>query len=225
MVNSTGKNLKVIIITELGKDWQTFSYWYSFWKNLPDAEISITSFRTGDMAIRFLQWAKRMNIPYHYRNLFSKDDEIINMLNCLKKETKDGDNVLIVKEVMALREFGTDLLNTLNKDIDLVESQDAWYFNNISIQKINQMLNNHEFHQNWKLGLKICKEPLLCSYAKDEAISCLSSLKKGCGRWIDTLKGCPLSNAAEFVSEEMTINEIKIISLWEKMVPMYNSLK
>lgn len=52
----------------------------------------------------------------------------------------------------------------------------------------------------------------------------LISFEKGCGRWINTAKGCPFSSAGGLVSTEMTVNEARIIELWKRMVPLYNTV-
>jgi hypothetical protein len=62
MINETGANLSVVILTEPGKDWETFSTWYSFWKNLPDARTILMIERNGTAPFSFYQWSKRLNV-------------------------------------------------------------------------------------------------------------------------------------------------------------------
>jgi hypothetical protein len=74
-------------------------------------------------------------------------------------------------------------------------------------------------------GMKLPDTEPICVEAKEcDEPSCLVSYQKGCGKWIDTSKGCPFSNAAGLALTTMTINENRVIDLWKKMCTLYSVL-
>ena len=71
MISETGKNLSVLILTEVGKDWETFATWYSIYKNLPNSNVSIICQRNEKAPFVLFQWAKRLKIPLLLTNPYS----------------------------------------------------------------------------------------------------------------------------------------------------------
>jgi hypothetical protein len=224
MITKTGQNLSVLIITETGKDWQTFATWYSIYKNLPDAKTAIISHRTGDTPYMLLQWTKRLNVPTIHRWPFTKGDttnETVNWLDAINmahKEKMVGEEVLIVKPLtMALSDLDQKTLLTLNK-FNLLVNEAMWFMRNQNYNKLIDkcFLEDAEF--------EVSSEKLYVEAKETDEPACLVSYKKGCGKWIDTAKGCPFSSAGGLVTLTMTANEHKVISLWEKMVSLYNAV-
>ena len=82
-VNELGKNLNILIRTETTFDWQTFATWYSFFKNLPEAEICIVCNRNTNAPFQYFQWIKRLKIRHLFQNRFS-EDELLNKIQNLK---------------------------------------------------------------------------------------------------------------------------------------------
>lgn len=220
MITDTGKNLSVLIVTETGKDWETFSTWYSFQHNLPDSEVSVVVFRNQSMPFMCYQWAKRLQIRSMHLNR-RYNHEFADQLDAVDKAKRSNmishDHVLVVKPLtVALDLFDEPSLEILKHESGHYD-QTAWHLHK---PDINNLLNEVLLEdKTFPLA-----EPRFCPEAKEtESLRSLVTYGKGCGRWINTSKGCPFSCAAGLVTPEMTANEHKIIELWKKMVPLYDA--
>lgn len=222
MITETGKNLSVLIVTEPERDWQTFATWYSFYKNLPEARTGIFCYRNGQTPFVLYQWAKRLKVPAIIKNPFTTDkSEQANWLHAVAVaigEKLVGDTLLVVKPLtMALETFDPKVLSRLNES-DQVIDEDAWFLRKPDAEG---MLNAFYLEEK---ELERSSERLCPEAKEEENVACLVSYRKGCGKWIDTSKGCPFSSAAGLASTGMTVNEHRIIELWKKMVPLYNAV-
>lgn len=222
MISETGENLCVLIITESGLNWETFATWYSFFNNLPNCKIHLYSNRNESIPFQYFQWAKRLNISCTKNNIFSKDcPDFLNCLNAINFSQKLNlvqQPLLVVKPyVMSIDTLNKDILNILNNK-HLCINEDLWFLNNLDVEEIfnNCVLNNTE--------MCLSKENICFEAKETNELKSIISYKKGCGRWINTAKGCPFSNAGGLVTPEMTINESKVINLWKKMVPLYHAV-
>jgi len=212
MVTELGKNLSVVIVTEPGRDWETFGTWYSIFKNLPDADISIVSFRNGETPFQLFQWAKRLKIPViHATPSFS--GKTANLLEAAKIIRKTESVLVIPHLTMALKPLDSNLLGLFNYEKPIL-GNNAIFLKNTNIDEI---LNN------LLLNEKTIEINDFCLEAKEtEKLSSIVSYQKGCGKWIHKLKGCPFSNAAGLVSYDMTVNEVRIVDLWKRMCQLYS---
>lgn len=220
MISELGQNLSIVIMTKTDLDWQTFATWYSFSKNLPEASICVIIERNENVPFVYYQWIKRLKIPSLRINPFTKDCEYVNWLqaiNLCNQKDMLKESLLIIKPLtMALNSFDAKTLKELN-ETDLRLEEEIWILKN---KNMSNLINSYYLENN-----QIKKsENKICINAKENNISNIISYSKGCGKWIHTAKGCPFSNAAGLVSEDMTINEMKIIDLWKKMVPLYNAI-
>ena len=216
MITETGEGLNVLITTDPEKDWQTFSTWYSFWKNLPDANITIAVRRNGRCPLRSLQWTKRLKVRTVWHPSFdiSADDGEINRLDAVAKCGIEH-SLLVVKPLVVSLSPPQELDSR-----DLWIDEDAWWMS--SPQKQSSALMDKLLLEGESLARE---ENALCHSAKDtNEPQWLVTYTKGCGRWIDTSTGCPFSNASGLVSATMTVNERKIIEMWRKMVPLYQAV-
>ena len=211
MITETGKNLKVLITTEPGKDWETFGTWYSIFKNLPEAETIITCQRNKKTPFQLYQWAKKVNVPVIHHDPFS-EDPILNKLDAIKKSGIK--NNLLVLETLVI---ATETLNPKITENNLTFNERVWFLKSPNIE---EMINSYVLEEE-KLPLS---EPIYVEAKECDEPSCLVSYKKGCGKWIDTSRGCPFSNAAGLALTTMTINENRVIELWKKMCPLYSVL-
>lgn len=118
--------------------------------------------------------------------------------------------------VMATDAIHPEDLSYMNEK-DLWVSEDAWYIKN---PKTAELINTH-FLEDRQFPMD--ERPLTVS-AKEEKLGWFVNLNKGCGRWINTAKGCPFSSAGGLSLPDMTANEHRVIELWKKMVPLYNAL-
>jgi hypothetical protein len=215
MITDTGGNLSVVIMTKPKLGWQTFSTWYSFYKNLPDAQITVNCLRDGETPFNYYQWCKRLKILTFRHKALTEDCEQANWLDSIRQSKLAlGENVLIVRPLtLATDLIDADSLKRMNQDMWM--DDDAWLLRKSDVDK---MLNDI-----FMLGVKLPKDAeKLCFEAKEqEEPKWLISHNKGCGKWIHSARGCPFSNAAGLVTADMTANEHRIIELWKKMVPLY----
>lgn len=219
MITETGKNLSVLITTETGKDWETFGTWYSIYKNLPDAKIAISIARNEETPFQYFQWTKRIDIPVLRHNVFDTENPITSRLDAIGKAISlkmINSPVLVVDAlVMAIDVLDENLLEKLNSDSNIFDN-DVWF---LKQSNISNMLNTFLLEQN---PIKI-QEKSLCEEAKEsQNIRSLVSYKKGCGKWIDKLKGCPFSNANGLMIADMNACENRIIDLWKRMCTLYS---
>lgn len=206
-------SLDVIIVTEVTQNWQTFATWYSANEHLSDANISIKCIRGTETPFQFFQWTKRLQIPISYTKRVFEDD-ISNLLSIgvdfLAGSTSENDLLILTPKTMVLEEpkkFETSLCS------------EAVAYEKANEVGVKIMLNARQLQ-----GAKVQPLNTMCKEAKetDEPTS-IVSYKNGCGRWIDRLKGCPFSNAAGLASDDMTVNEHRIIETWKRLVPLYNA--
>jgi hypothetical protein len=128
-----------------------------------------------------------------------------------------GDNLLVTTPlVMCIDTLDHKTIATMqNKGIWITEY--AWY---MCKPNINDILNSILLHGK---SLQNDATPL-CMEAHTNRLHWLVNHHKGCGKWIDTLRGCPFSSAAGLATTTMTVNENRIIELWKRMCPLYNAL-
>lgn len=217
MVTETGANLDIVILAEAKEDWQAFASWYSINHYLPDANITMICNRNYDVQFQSFQWAKRLTVRHSYRN--PEDDKILMVLNTLleTKQKKYWDKrVLLIKTPILF----VDVLN----DIDLFKEKFilndlACYFNGPLID-LEEIVNNYFLLNQLNNTNKMLYQEVKTCNKHCSIVSCF----KGCGRWINTMKGCPFSGASGMLTENMTINEIKVNDLWRKMVHLYSAV-
>jgi hypothetical protein len=221
MISETGENLNVVILTQTAEDWRTFASWYSVRNNLPDAAISILCHRTTRVEFQYYQWAKRLEVPLKFINPFYKEP-VGDKLYDLKLNLKDKVLMLDYK-VMAIDLLSNEWLNIFNNDEPrLIIDEHCVVSNNITTKMLDSVIDNYSFKGNLVEPAILDK---LVNEAKDmEDLACMVSYSKGCGKWIDTMRGCPFSNADGFVTDSMTVNELRIVQLWRKMVALFSAV-
>ena len=221
MIGETGKNLSVLIVTEPDKNWETFETWYSIFKNLPDARVAIGCQRTPSIPFQLFQWARRLKLNLFFHNPFTHNDPVANRLDAIHRAIgrKMVDiNILVIPPLI----MSIDVLD--HQTITEMQEKNIWMDECVwFLQKpnIKEMINQHFLEEK-----EIHYDPIpLCVEANETAeVSWLVSHQKGCGKWIDTLRGCPFSSAAGLATMAMTVNEHRIIELWKRMCPIYNAL-
>ena len=215
MISETGHNLSVLIITETGQDWETFSTWYSFYKNLPHAKVSIACARNSETPFQYYQWTKKINLPVTRHQLYDPENEISSRLDSIGK-SKLTTNILAIKPlIMAIDVLDKKLLDQFNSENEIFD-KDIWFLKDPNIPDI---LNSYVLGEK---EIQIQEKSLYSEVKETEDIRPLMSYKKGCGKWIDTLKGCPFSNAQGLITAEMTASENRIVELWKKMCALYS---
>lgn len=177
--------------------------------------------RNEQTPFQFYQWAKRLDIPFFHHKTIS-EDPVINQMDSAAKI--HAENLLVVPDLtMALDVLSPKVLNILNNKKAWID-EDVWF---LQSSNIPEMINNHFFEENFLHNYTEDEAEIggLCPEANQTNLpSPLVTYRKGCGKWIDTLKGCPFSNAAGLASKAMTANENRIIELWKKMCSLYSAI-
>ena len=154
------------------------------------------------------QWAKRLNIP----------------IACIGRQFQDNfsNRLSIARNVPVPCLVLTPLTMVLEK---FEKPNESFIANEHVI-----FSNSADEFDNWLNAIQLegkgfnDPENTYCKEAKEaKKATNLVSYKKGCGRWIDTLRGCPFSNAAGLATEDMTVNERRIIEMWKRMVNLYSA--
>ena len=219
MITETGENLSVLITTETGRDWQTFATWYSIYKNLPNAKVAIVCTRNNETPFQYFQWTKKIKIPVIRHNLFDKNDPIASRLDSIDKAISQkiiNGPILVIRDlIMAIDVLDTELVEKMNCNSQILDN-DVWFMKELNIQRI---MNSYLLDEN---AIKIQEKCLFSEAKETNDIRSLVSYQKGCGKWIDTLKGCPFSNASGLMNMDMTLCENRIIELWKKMCSLYS---
>jgi hypothetical protein len=220
LVTETGDNLDILVYAELSQDWLAFAAWYSANKNLPDAKVSLAICRSKDVPFQSFQWAKRLNVMHWYRNRNeSCDDRLQAALGGRSLGRLQRKKLLIV-------DAATLFTNVLDqKSLDFINSTSLWVEPGLHL--VGGLSDDELSNTIFERSISESEEgtPKLCCQAKEmTGRQSIVNYIKGCGRWIDTMKGCPFSSASGMIIEGMTVNEHRIIELWKKMVPVYNAV-
>jgi len=198
--------MNVLIISENTKNWQLFATWFS----VQNQNVSLCITRNKETPFMFFQWAKRLRIP-HYFCEQKFPDPIGNYLSLAnemyEKKFFDKSPLLILTDTMLVHNIDFEQILTLDEN--------SAFIPNILIL---EELINKRIIDNFETPNKLSIE----AKEKYETHSVIS-YKKGVGRWIDKLKGCPFSNAAGLATDEMTTNEFLVIDSWKKMTPLYQA--
>ena len=225
IISETGKNLDIVIVTKTAEDWRTFACWYSVSKKLPDARILLICNRTNRVELQYYQWAKRLQVPHLYNNPFCNEpigDRLANFRTAWNHGLKGDSLLLLDYSTMVVDVLDNFWLSLMNDDCPgLIWDENVALSRKLDDKCYDYFLNNFMFKGNFD-GLPIDMR-VVCPEAKTalKPVSIVGT-HKGCGRWIDTLKGCPFSNADAFIDDNMTINEHRIVGLWRKMVALYS---
>ena len=226
MITETGKGLDVLIVTSPEEEgWQSFATWYSFYKNWPDAKISMLRLPSKTAGFVYFQWARRLNVLINTANHTftpeeSKNYDALNVLfGCATCEENHliGKTVLVVKPfVMAVDTLSQKDLDRLNEST-VIHDGHVWFMRGQNYGDLAGEVFVKDKVQD------LTSEPL-CVDAKASSLCSLVDYRKGCGKWINTAKGCPFSSAGGLMEVDMTANEHRVINLWKKMTTLFNAV-
>jgi hypothetical protein len=221
-INETGENLDILIYAELSQDWETFGTWYSITKSLPDAKIAVAINRSKDVPFQSFQWAKRLSVPHWYRNANpSCDDRLEAALQARKSKRLISERMLVVD---ALTMF-VDVLTSQQRSI-LNAVTKVW--TEIGLRIVGPLSDDGLADAIFEKSLDDPVEEVhgICQNVKNaEGYHSIVNYSKGCGKWIDKMKGCPFASASGMVANEMTLSETRVIDLWRKMSPIYGAVR
>lgn len=203
--------MNVLIVTDVTQNWQTFATWWSVWKLDPTLNTTLAIVWGEETPFQLFQWAKRLKLPHFFSKTVFEDHFANKMGLALKAKNKrhfHGDGLLILTpQTMLLKSLPT--IENLQAD---EHSAFVKHLDDFEPLINDRMLNNFQL------------ENPLCVEAKEtDRLSPVVSYKKGCGRWVNTLRGCPFSNAAGLALVDMTANEYHIFDMWKQMVSLYEA--
>jgi hypothetical protein len=225
MINELGENLDVLILTETGEDWQAFATWYSASKNIPQANLMLLCTRNQQVPFQYFQWAKRLNLKHRFTDVTNREDPFLETLHKIRfaEQLKWFINptLLVIRcPSMFVDVLDDQTLDVLNTSFDILENQ------HLLVSKIGTyqpLIDAKLLTGNYECEIS---HECLIHEAKDADITrSITSFSKGCGGWINTMKGCPFSSAGNWMTDDMTVNEIRAIDLWRKMATLYSAVQ
>lgn len=222
IINSTGDNLSVVIAAKTGDDWKSYTTWFSIVNTIPEAKVVLACFRDGNVDFQYFQWAKRIKLPLYYVPF--KNEKIVDQLQTILIGIQKNlltENVLVVDPNIVIADcLSVNLLDLLNSQT-LIKNEAAIFVRNANKERVAELIDDF-----WLLGSvsPTSETPLYGEAKNNNDEHSLISYFKGCGRWIDTMKGCPLASAGALVSSEMSVNEVRIIELWKEAASFYSAI-
>jgi hypothetical protein len=218
MNKTLGENLNVLILTEPTQDWLSFSSWYSINKNLPEAKVAAVCVRNLEVGFQYFQWMKRMRIPHRFINPADhREETILNALLAVSTEglLPDGRDMLVINSYIMVLEQ----LETMPNFACWVGSDCLWV-PRATTEVIKGLVNDYML-----ADLNLSQLNVVPEAKESTNTNTFVSIRKGVGTWIDTKKGCPFSSAASVMAKDITVNELRIVELWRKMVSLYNAVQ
>jgi hypothetical protein len=162
VIDHTGNGLSVLICTAYKHhfNWMTFASWYSIYKNLPNAKMTIACSRATRIGSYYYHWTYKCNdLRYNlHKNIGERMglpylNKIYGVYLAVKEGLVKFPLVVIDADMMALRDLSKDTI------LKLMESEFAttacpydlpftgtpvgplWFFNHISLEKIEEVIN------------------------------------------------------------------------------------
>jgi len=215
-MNSLGDGLSVVIRAEhrLHHDWMAFASWYSFTKNLPDAQISLVCVRNPKIFYEFLIWPKKVGLKVVMYPPGDGEPHLYAAHIAMRSKNAFQPMFVVDAWTMVLREPDKNFLAFLEKSL-YVESEDntVWYFKDIAKEAI--------------LGLGDPAVVCGLSTASQDASLSMLSCSNTCGNfnitgWIDRQE-YPFPHADKFAKTQMSANEVQILNLWKSMDTVFST--
>lgn len=247
LITSTGKNLSVLICSDytFAFNWMSFAAWYSVRKNLPEADIAVTSARNF-ANIQLYNWAYRSGVKFFLhknvgKNSFPYLNKIYGVYVALKEELVKPPVIVIDADMMAIREFSNNSLNILNNNKYVTNKKGTiWYFGDNCLEKITETINKISTvncfdldHLDLSALNQVFGEPVVAddlgndTYESD--VTTFTHYKERCGNFFrkEYEKGLvhpPFKNQTALRTVDMTVSEKKVFSLWLQMWNTFEAL-
>ena len=257
-ITQTGKNLSILICTDYSFlfNWMSFAAWYSVSKNLPEAKVTIVSARNS-INLQLYKWVNKIDAKFFLHTNFGKKNNIpyLNKIYSTYVAVKEGlveqPCLVLDADMMAVRGLSKSLIDTLNGcDFATNQSKDMspvgpmWYFNNQSLEKIVEVINNIKvlgktvdeqgmLHLDLLALQKTLGDPVviddLCNEAHEANTTTFTHYRKKCGGFFRAeyergLAYPPFADQLTLRTVDMTVNERKVFSLWAQMQMTFEAL-
>lgn len=223
MISSSGENLEILIVCDysLQNDWQTFALWYSIYKNLPDAKVSVLCSRNfiGKEAcfcwpykanIRFFQFP---NLEKHY--LLENLNLMTALLLALHESFVKPPLLVMQGNHICIRSLQEETLRYLNRT-ERAKAGNIYYFNNLEYTTNLNILNTDS------------QIPNLAGHASDNTFSSFVDYSKfdkfDLHEWSDKPLP-PFYFCRRFALPTASVNTKRVLVLWDRMKAAYEVMK
>lgn len=188
-------------------NWMSYAAWYSLQRNLPGAKVALAVPRRG-LDLMLYHWAYRCDIRFMmYRNV-EKMNKMFAVYLALKRNLVRQPLIVMDADVMALGELELP-------SVDFAVDDNVWYFNNQPVEKFEEAINKGGDVSLFGDG------PVFGSTFANYRWKCGNFLKKN---WLRGKVKPPFNAGDAFRSHDLSLEESKIIDLWNQMGDMYDFL-
>lgn len=199
MITNTGKGLNILISCDYAThhSWMSFFAWYSFYRNLPEAKISIACNRLA-MKYQLFDWTKRCDVPF----ALLKPDSSLNHLRYFIEKNMTSFPVLILSsDIVAVREL---------KDFSIFEESFADK-KAIFMTEMIEPISSHD--------------KSLVFDVKGQDFETFVTYENGWGKfvmssWINKDMH-PFTPLRKYHDVGMSTNELRLSKLWEDFIPLF----
>lgn len=249
-LDTSGRGLSILITSDYKHmyNWMAFASWYSIYKNLPEAKITIVSGRASKIDHYLYHWVyKCADLRYHLHKNISEKFPYLNKIYgtymALKKGLIKEPFIVIDADTMAVSDLLPSTIKLL-KDVGFATSPyylnvgPIWYFRTNALEKIREAINiigslKGEHLDLMALDKVFGKEVTvieeLGNEVEEKSMTTFVHYGKGCGNFIkkDWNKGKtspPFHVAYALQSVDMSVNEKKVLSLWAQMANLWDTV-
>ena len=236
-ISATGEGLDILISTacSIHQDWQAFSAWYSIYRNLPDARVSILCARDFANGKVPFNWPIRCGVSFFQHENIGKRlgclhlNKIYAIYVALKEGLVRSPLLVIDSDVVALRTLSKKTLTS-----NYVVAKPVWFFKELTCERIAGILNRYEGDDIEKMLSEEFGEPELvedlCCDVTSERQCTFVHCNKQLGRynkkeWMKARKVSPFGFTDEIMKDLIgSANERSVVELWSDMQIVYNTV-
>jgi len=231
-ITPLGDRLNILITCDfsLHDDWMAFASWYSIYKNLPDANVTIFCARGLKDHFHSFQWPYRLLADfYQHENVGTKfGNLLLNKFYGLACGLGDIAQPLFVidQDVMCMRSLTAAALLCLNSPTLRYAKGDGFlFFNEQPREKFIRVINTLANGADEKVLDEVFGEP-----EDIEVSSIFAHYRESCGQfvkedWIREQRMSPFSFTDMFRTPVLSHNEKRILDLWKKMDVIYQTVR
>lgn len=241
-ITNIGNNLNVLISCEytLHDDWQTFATWYSIYKNLPDAEVSILCARDFPGNYSPFRWPTRAAVKFFQHENLEQNIPNVKKLNQLfgtYLAIREGlvKMPLLVTDCrqMCVRALSPNTVEAIN-GTRYGESNGLWFFQDIELGDLEKTIKNVLAFGSVSDSLNhyLGKEeflPELSNSADDPSVTCFTNFSKfenfDLDAWRADRKSSPFVYSQGMASPVASPNARRLLLLWDRMKAAYEVMR
>lgn len=224
-ITQFGNNLKVLITANynLQDDWRAFATWYSIYKTIPDATISVICARELKAYAAFA-WTYRTETPFfQYKKEFPEPlGKLHAIFVAVKEKLTSGPLLVVDASVVCVRPLMESNLNDLNNFSGFLgQNEPIWFLPDPDIKQIANYLETGQEPKSEQLEN-------LCSNCTDVSITPFVHYTQ-CGKYSPTQwenqKLPPFGMGTRLHTPVLTPNEQRILELWDQISSTYWAIK